>query len=100
MARYYSHTVILADGSFLDDFVVEVDGYVTAYYPFAGEIHSTVYLDNPILLSHRADMEGKTVALTQLDWALRDAENSRVMYAYRLTPCPACAGERFSATRL
>ena len=45
MARYYSHTVILPDETHLDDFVVEVTGHVSAYYPFTGEIHSTIYLD-------------------------------------------------------
>ena len=51
MPRYCSHTVILPDEHRLDNFVVEVAGSVTAYYPFAGERHSTIYLDTPILLS-------------------------------------------------
>ena len=100
MPRYYSRAVILPDETHLDDFVVEVAGHVTAYYPFAGEIHSTIYLDTPLLLSHRADLDGKTVALTQLTWAMHDEANSTVMYAYRLTPCPSCAGDRFTMTKL
>lgn len=100
MARYYSHSLILPDETRLDDFVVEVSGHVTSYYPFLGEIHSTIYVDTPILLSHRADLEGKTVSLTQLSWALHDAANDSVMYAYRLTPCSSCAGDRFTMSRL
>ena len=102
MARYCSHTVILPDENRLDDFVVEVAGTVTAYYPFAGERHSTIYLDTPILLSPRADLEGKTLSLTQLTWALRDAQHdaASVLYAYRLTPCPQCAEGRFTMSKL
>ena len=100
MARYYSHTVILPDESRIEDFVVETGMYVTAYYPFVGEVHSTVYVDTPILLSHRADLEGKTVSLDQLSWAMLDASNGSVMYAYRLTPCSSWAGDRFTMARL
>lgn len=100
MSRYYSHTVILPDETHLDDFVVEVTGHVSAYYPFTGEIHSTIYLDTPLLLSHRADLDGKTISLTQLTWAMHTEANSTVMYAYRLTPCPSCAGDRFTMTKL
>lgn len=100
MPRYCSHTVILPDESHLDNFVVEVSGAVTTYYPFAGEVHTTLYLDTPILLSHRADLEGKTISLTQLTWALRDASSTTVLYAYRLTPCPSCMGERYTMMRL
>ena len=101
MARYCSHTVILPDESRLDNFVVEVDGMVTTYYPFVGEVHSTIYLDTPILLSHRADLEGKTISLTQLTWAMHDTEHGgEVLYAYSLTPCPSCAGNRFTMMKL
>lgn len=100
MARYYSHTVILPDETHLDDFVVEVNKHVAAYYPFVGEIHSTIYVDTPILLSHRADLEGKTVSLNQLAWALHDVENDKVMYAYRLAPCSSCLGDRFTMAML
>ena len=100
MPRYCSHTVILPDENRLDNFVVEVSGDVTTYYPFAGEVHTTLYLDTPILLSHRADLEGKTISLTQLTWALRDASSTTVLYAYRLTPCPSCMGERYTMMRL
>lgn len=100
MARYYSHTLILPDESRLDDFVVEVNKCVTAYYPFLGEVHSTIYVDTPILLSYRTDLDGKTVSLSQLAWALHDVDNNSVMYAYRLTPCSSCAGERFVMTML
>lgn len=100
MARYYSHTIILPDESHLDDFVVEINKQVTAYYPFVGEMHSTIYVDTPILLSYRADLDGKTVSLNQLTWALCDEANDMVMYAYRLTPCSSCAGERFTMTML
>lgn len=100
MARYYSHTIILPDESHLDEFVVEVNRHVVAYYPFVGEIYSTIYVDTPLLLSYRADLDGKTVTLSQLAWALHDEGNVEVMYAYRLTPCPSCAGERFTMTML
>lgn len=102
MPRYCSHTVILPDENRLDDFVVEVTGNsVTAYYPFTGEVHSTIYFDTPILLSHRADLEGKTVSLNQLTWALRDTEReATALYAYRLTPCPSCMGNRFTMSKL
>ena len=102
MSRYCSHTVILPDASHAENFVVEVAGSVTAYYPFAGEMHSTIYFDTPILLSPRADLEGKTVSLDQLTWALHDPEHDHtiVLYAYRLTPCPSCMGNRFTMSKL
>ena len=101
MARYSSHTIILPDESRLDNFIVEVGGSVIAYYPFRGEVHSTIYMDQPILISYRADLNGKTISLTQLTWALRDTEHGdTAMYAYRLTPCPTCMGERFIMTKL
>lgn len=101
MSRYCSHTVILPDENHLDNFVVEVAGSVTAYYPFTGEMHSTIYLDAPILLSHRSDLDGKTISLTQLTWALHDTVHGDTsVYAYRLTPCPSCAGNRFTMTKL
>ena len=101
MPRYCSHTVILPDENRLDDFVVEVTGNsVTAYYPFTGEVHSTIYFDTPILLSRRADLEGKTIALTQLTWALSDTHGDTTLYAYRLTPCPSCAEGRFVMSKL
>lgn len=102
MPRYCSHTVILPDENRLDDFVVEVTGNsVTAYYPFTGEVHSTIYFDTPILLTPRADLEGKTVSLNQLTWALRDTEReATALYAYRLTPCSSCMGNRFTMSKL
>ena len=100
MARYCSHTVILPDGSSLDDFIVEVNGCVALYYPFAGEVHSTLYIDTPILLSYNPNLEGKSVSLSQFEWALRDADNQSVLYAYRLVPCAACAPGRFTLARL
>lgn len=100
MARYYSRTIILPDETRLSDFVVDVTPTVVSYYPFMGEIHSTQYIDTPILLSYRGDLDGKTVSLSQLEWALHDASNVTVLYVYRLTPCSSCAGERFVATRL
>lgn len=101
MSRYCSHTVILPDENRLDNFVVEVAGNgVTTYYPFAGEMHSTIYFDTPILLSHRADLDGKTIALNQLTWALHDSHGTSTLYAYQLTPCPSCAGDRFTMTKL
>ena len=63
MARYYSHLIILPDESHLEDFIVELNGNQLSYYPFVGEIHSTTYIEKPILLSYRNDLEGKTVAL-------------------------------------
>lgn len=101
MARYCSHTVILPDENRLDNYVVEVDGCVTTYYPFTGEVHSTIYIDHPILISHRADLEGKTISLALLAWALHDAEHGNTaMYAYRLTACSSCMGNRFTLSRL
>lgn len=101
MARYYSHLIILPDESHLEDFIVELNGNQSSYYPFVGEIHSTTYIERPILLSYRSDLEGKTVALSQLTWALRDTTSTdTTIYAYALTPCSSCAGERFTAKRL
>ena len=99
MSRYFSHTVILPDETHLVDFIVDVEGHSVAYYPFVGEIHSTIYLETPILLSHRNDLQGKTVSLYQLTWAMGDAADSSV-YAYSLTLCPACKGDRYTLTRL
>ncbi len=101
MARYCSHTIILPDENCLDNFVVEVNGCVTAYYPFTGEIHSTIYIDQTILISYRADLDGRTISLSQMAWALHDAEHgSTKMYAYYLTPCSSCMGNRFIMKRL
>ena len=101
MARYCSHTVILPDESVFDNFVIEVNGVVEAYYPFTGEQHSTIYVDSPIFLSYRSDLEGKTVALNQLAWALRNDESGNsMMFAYRLIPCLSCMGDRFVLSRL
>lgn len=100
MSRYCSHTIIMPDETMLDNHVVEVADKVIACYPFAGEMHTTLYLDTPILLTPRADLEGKTVSLTQLAWALRDASGATALYAYRLAPCSTCMGDRFTLTRL
>lgn len=101
MARYCSHTVILPDGHLVNDFVVEVNKVVSVYYPFTGEMHSTIYLDTPILISYRDDLEGKTISLGQLNWALNNTEQGDdALYAYRLTPCSSCLGDRFTMTRL
>lgn len=101
MARYFSHLIILPDESRLEDFVVELNGGEVSYYPFVGEVHSTVYVDKPILLSYRKDLAGKTVSLSQLTWALHDnVVTDTMLYAYFLTPCSSCAGERFVATRI
>ena len=101
MARYCSHTIILPDESILDNFVVEVNGFVEAYYPFSGEQHSTIYIDSPLFLSYRSDLEGKTIALDQLTWAFRnDESDDSMIFAYRLTPCPSCVGDRFVLSRL
>ena len=100
MARYFSHLIILPDESRLEDFVVELNGGEASYYPFVGEVHSTIYVDKPILLSFRKDLDGKTVSLAQSAWALHDnASADTILYAYFLTPCPSCAGERFVATK-
>jgi hypothetical protein len=100
MSRYYSHTIILPDETRLDDFVVEINGGKVVYFPFAGEIHSTIYIEHPILVSHRADLQGKTVSLDQLSWALTGGEGHDMLYAYSLMPCPACTEGRFTMTRL
>ena len=99
MARYFSHTVILPDESRLDDFIVDVTGTRASYYPFVGEVHSTVYVEGGILLSYRDDLQGKTVALNQLSWAMGSAE-SGVLCAYSLSPCPSCMGDRFVLSKL
>ena len=101
MARYCSHTVILPDETRLTNFVVEVGGCVEAYYPFTGEQHTTIYFETPILLSYRSDLGGKTIALTQLAWALcGEGAGGGMMYAYRLVPCSSCTGERFVMSKL
>ena len=101
MARYCSHTIILPDENRLDNFVVEVNAGVVSYYPFTGEVHSTIYFDAPILISHRADLEGKTISLDLLAWAMHDTANGdTALYAYRLSPCASCMGNRFTLTRL
>lgn len=100
MARYCSHTLILPDETRLDNMVVEVAGNVIAYYPFTGEVHSTIYIDAPILLSHRTDLEGKTISLTQLTWALGDKAHNNPLQAYQLTPCPTCMEGRFALVKL
>ena len=100
MARYFSHTVILPDETHLVDFIVETGGVSVVYYPFVGEVHSTIYLENPILLSHRSDLQGKTIALNQLAWAMKDDAGNEALYAYSLTPCPACMGDRFTMTKI
>lgn len=100
MARYCSHTLILPDEVRLDNMVVEVAGSVVTYYPFAGEVYSTAYVDTPILLSYRADLEGKIVSLVQLAWALGGDVNGGLLYAYQLMPCPTCMGNRFCMRRL
>lgn len=101
MARYCSHTLILPDESRLENMVVEVAHSVIAYFPFTGEMHTTIYVDTAILLSYRIDLDGKTVSLSQLDWALHNTLNEDIdLYAYALTPCPSCAKERFFMKRL
>lgn len=100
MAHYCTHTLILPDESRLDDMVLEVAGSVVAYYPFTGELHSTIYVNNPVLLSHRLDLEGKTVALTQLAWVLAGEDSDTLLYAYELTPCPLCVENRYLMRKL
>lgn len=99
MARYFSCTLILPDETQLTDFIVDVDDTSVSYYPFAGEVHSTIYLETPILLSHRADLQSKTVALNQLTWAMGDATDNAI-YAYSLTPCSHCMGDRYILAKL
>lgn len=100
MARYFSHSVILPDETQLTDFIVEIDNVSVSYYPFVGEVHSTIYLEHPILLSHRSDLDGKTVALNQLTWAMGADADVATLYAYSLTPCPVCKGDRYTMTKL
>lgn len=100
MARYFSHSVILPDETHLVDFIVETDGISVVYYPFVGEVHSTIYLETPILLSHRSDLDGKTIALNQLTWAMGADANDSSIYAYSLTPCPVCKGDRYTMIKL
>ena len=99
MARYFSHTVILPDESRLDDFIVEVVAGTVSYYPFIGEVHSTVYVEGGILLSYRDDLQGKTVTLGQLSWAMGSAGDG-ILCAYALSPCPSCMGDRYVLSRL
>ena len=100
MPRYYSHTIILPDETRLDDFIVEINGSEINYFPFTGEIHSTIYVEHAILLTHRADLQGKTISLAQLSWALTEPSGNDTLYAYALTPCRACVGNRFSLSKL
>ena len=100
MPRFYSHTIILPDETRLNDFIVEINGGEVSYFPFAGEIHSTIYVEHPILLSRRADLQGKTVSLTQLAWALADGKDCNKLYIYSLIPCLDCAEGRFMLTRI
>lgn len=99
MARYFSHTVVLPDESRMDGLIVEVVGSSVSYYPFVGEVHSTVYVEGGILLSYRDDLQGKTVALGQLSWAMGSAEDG-MLCAYSLSPCPSCMGDRYVLHRL
>ena len=98
MSRYLSPTVILPDETHLNDFVVEVTGTTVSYYPFTGEQHTTLYVPDGILLSHRDDLDGKTFTLNLLSWAMGDA--GEAMYAYALSPCPSCMGDRYVLARL
>lgn len=100
MRRYYSHTVILPDETRLNDFVVEVCGSTVTWFPFTGEIHSTIYVEYPLLLSYRADLQGKLVTLHQLTWASGDADDHATLYAYSLTPCPSCSEGWYEMRRL
>ena len=99
MARYFSHTVILPDESRLDDFIVEIVGSHVCYYPFVGELHSTVYVEGGLLLSYRNDLQGKTVALDQLAWAMGSIDCGSIC-VYSLSPCPSCMGNRFVLSKL
>ena len=100
MRRYYSHTVILPDETRLNDFVVEVCGSTVTWFPFTGEIHSTIYVEHPLLLSYRSDLQGKKLSLQQLSWALGDAHDSSTVYAYALMPCPSCSEGWYEMRRL
>lgn len=100
MARFYAHTLILPDNTHLDNFIIEVSPQGVLYYPFMGEIHSTIYIDKIILCSYRADLNDKTIALNQLEWALGTASNKAELYVYTLTPCASCTSERYIATKL
>lgn len=99
MSRYFSHTVILPDESRLNDFVVEVLGNTLNYYPFSGEMHSTVYIEDGILLSYRDDLQDKTVSMEKLLWAMGCDEGDE-LYAYSLSPCPSCMGDRYILNKL
>lgn len=100
--RYCSHTIILPDESRLDNHVVEMSGTVITYYPFTGEVHSTIYINTPILLSYRADLEGETVSLSRPTWTVCDAteKGDRPLYAYRLTSCSSSIDECYVVERL
>ena len=100
MTRYYSHTIILPDETLLTDFVVEVCGCEICYFPFSSEIHSTIYVEHPILLSYRDDLQGKSVSLSQLAWALGSDSGNVNISLYSLLPCPLCSEGRFKATKL
>lgn len=100
--RYCSHTIILPDESRLDNQVVEMSEIVIAYYPFTGEVHSTIYIDTPILLSYRADLEGEVISLNRPTWGVGNAteKGDRPLYAYRLTPCSSNTDECYVVERL
>lgn len=101
MKRYFSHLIILPNSTQLEDFIVEIYDEKFYYYPFTGELHSTTYLECPILLSFREDLEGKTLSLNQLNWALQGSDPTKItLYAYSLTPCSSCLGNRYIASKL
>lgn len=86
MARFFSHTVILPDGTHLADVVVELTARSVSYYPFSREIHSTVYVEHPILLSHRGDLHGCVLASDSQLCSMPGNDTDNALYAYSVAP--------------
>lgn len=84
--RYFSHTVILPDGTRRPDSIVEFSARSVTCYPFSGEIHSTVYVEHPILLSHRGDLHGCVLATDSPLSSMLGDDTDSALYAYSLAP--------------
>ena len=100
MRRYYSHTVILPDETRLNDFVVEVCGSTVTWFPFTGEIHSTIYVWYGDLRGLRAEAHSIPTRRSPLLYASGDADDHATLYAYSLTPCPSCSEGWYEMRRL
>ena len=68
---------------------------------FSDELLKNSLLTEEFILDDLNDLEGKTLSLSHLTWALRymDAADA-TLYVYSLTPCTSCADDCFVATLL